>query len=67
MPFFSCLSFIIICHFLDGSKKTLHDIFAFNSFSSQIEHIYKKYKHKGKKNTKCEGPTNKSTKAPKYF
>ena len=27
--------------FLDGSKKTLHDIFAFNSNSPQIEHIYK--------------------------
>jgi hypothetical protein len=35
--------------FLDGSKKTLHDIFAFNSNSLQIEHIYKKYKHKEKK------------------
>jgi len=30
-------------------KKTLHDIFAFNSNSPQIEHIYKKYKHKEKK------------------
>jgi hypothetical protein len=30
-------------------KKTLHDIFAFNSNSPQIEHIYKKYKHKKKK------------------
>ena len=27
----------------------------------------KNTKIKGKKNTKCEGPTNKSTKAPKYF
>jgi len=36
--------------FLDGSKKkTLHVIFAFNSNSPQIEHIYKKYKHKEKK------------------
>ena len=48
-------------------KKTLHDIFAFNSNSPQIEHIYKKYKHKEKNKTKCEGPTNKSMKAPKYF
>jgi hypothetical protein len=31
-------------------KKKLHDIFAFNSNSPQIEHIYKKYKHKKKKN-----------------
>jgi hypothetical protein len=30
-------------------KKTLHDIFAFNSNSLQIEHMYKKYKHKEKK------------------
>jgi len=30
-------------------KKTLHNIFAFNSNSPQIEHIYKKYKHKEKK------------------
>jgi hypothetical protein len=45
--------------FLDGSKKkkkTLHNIFAFNSNSPQIEHIYKKYKHKEKNKTKCEGP-----------
>jgi len=36
--------------FLDGSKKKiLHNIFAFNSKSPQIEHIYKKYKHKEKK------------------
>ena len=49
-------------------KKTLHDIFAFNSNSPQIEHIYKKYKHKEKKNkTKCEGLTNKSTKASNIF
>jgi hypothetical protein len=47
-------------------KKKLHDIFAFNSNSPQIEHIYKKYKHK-KKKTKCEGLTNKSTKAPNIF
>ena len=46
---FSCLSFIIIFPFLDGSKKTLHDIFAFNNNSSKIEYIYKKYKHKEKK------------------
>jgi hypothetical protein len=31
-------------------KKTLHDIFAFNSNGPQIEHIAKKkYKHKEKK------------------
>ena len=48
-------------------KKTLHDIFAFNSNSPQIEHIYKKYKHKEKKKTKCEGLTNKSTKASNIF
>jgi hypothetical protein len=30
-------------------KKTLHDIFAFNSNNLHIEHIYKKYKHKEKK------------------
>jgi hypothetical protein len=30
-------------------KKTLHDVFAFNNNSPQIEHIYKKYKHKEKK------------------
>jgi len=48
-------------------KKTLHDIFAFNSNSPQIEHIYKKYKHKEKNKTKCMGPTNKSTKAPNIF
>jgi hypothetical protein len=30
-------------------KKILHDIFAFNSNSSQIQHIYKKNKHKEKK------------------
>jgi hypothetical protein len=48
-------------------KKTLHDIFAFNSYSPQIEHIYKKYKHKEKNKTKCEGPTNKSTKALNIF
>jgi hypothetical protein len=47
-------------------KKTLHDIFAFNSNSPKIEHIYKKYKHK-KKKTKCEGATNKSMKAPNIF
>ena len=27
----------------------MHDIFAFNSNSPQIEHIYKKYEHKAKK------------------
>jgi len=48
-------------------KKTLHDIFAFNSNSPQIEHIYKKYKHTKKNKTKCEGPTNKSTKALNIF
>ena len=31
---------------MEVKKKTLHDIFAFNSNSPQIEHIYKKYKHK---------------------
>jgi hypothetical protein len=46
-------------------KKTLHDIFAFNSNSPKIEHIYKKYKKK-KKKTKCEGATNKSMK-PQIF
>jgi len=35
--------------FLDGSKKTLHDILTFNSNSPQNDHIYKKYKHKEKK------------------
>jgi len=54
--------------FLDGSKKkTLHDIFTFNRNSPRIEHIYKNYKHKEKNKTKCEGPTNKSTKAPNIF
>jgi hypothetical protein len=53
---------------MEVKKKTLHVIFAFNSNSSQIEHIYKKYKHKEKKNkTKCEGATNKSMKAPNIF
>jgi len=52
---FLCHFFLFILYyylpFLDGSlkKKTLHDIFAFNSNSPQIEHIYKKYKHKEKK------------------
>ena len=48
-------------------KKILHDIFAFNSNSLHIEHIYKKYKHKEKNKIKCKGPTNKSTKAPNIF
>jgi hypothetical protein len=37
-------------------KKTLHHIFAFNNNSPQIEHTYKKYKHKEKKikqNARC--------------
>jgi hypothetical protein len=61
------------CHFtfllfLDGSKKTLHDILTFNNNSPQTNHIYKKYKPKEKKNkTKCEGPTNKPTKVPNIF
>jgi len=33
---------------MEVEKKTLHDIFAFNSNSLQIEHIYKKYKHEEK-------------------
>ena len=41
-------------------------MFAFNSNSLQIEHIYKKYKHKENK-TKYEELTNKSTKAPNIF
>jgi len=41
--------------FLDGSKKKLHDIFVFNSNNPQIEHIYKKYKHKEKKSNKVRG------------
>ena len=36
-------------------KKKLHDIFAFNSNSPQIEHIYKKYKHKKKKKQSARG------------
>jgi len=40
---------LLLFALLDGSKKTLHDIFAFNSNNPQIEHIYKKYKHKEKK------------------
>jgi hypothetical protein len=35
--------------FLDGSKKTLHDIFAFNHNSPQNEHIYKKIQTQRKK------------------
>jgi len=34
---------------MEVKKKTLHDMFAFNSNSLQIEHIYKKYKHIEKK------------------
>jgi len=47
----------------------LHNSFAFNSNGRQIEHITKtKCKEKKRKNkTKCEGPTNKSMKIPKYF
>ena len=33
---------------MEVKKKTLHVIFAFNSNSPQIEHIYKNYKHKKK-------------------
>jgi len=46
--------FILYCYlpFLDGNKKTLHDIFAFNNNNPQIERIYKKYKHKEKKSNK---------------
>ena len=36
-------------------KKKLYDKFAFNSNSLQIEHIYKKYKHKEKKKNKVRG------------
>jgi len=69
MPFFSCLSFIIICLFLDGrKKKTLHDIFAFNSNSPQIEHIYKKYKHKEKKiKQSAKGPQINQRRPPNIF
>jgi hypothetical protein len=49
-------------------KKTLYDIFAFNGNGPQIEHIVKENTSTKKKNKiKCEGPTNKSTKTPKYF
>jgi len=55
--------------FLNGSKKRKHCTrFAFNNNRPQIEHITKKNtKCKEKKKLKCEGPTNKSTKIPKYF
>jgi hypothetical protein len=52
---------------MEVKKKTLHDIFAFNSNSPQIEHIYKKYKHKEKNKTKCDRLTNISTKASNIF
>jgi hypothetical protein len=71
---FSVIFFLFILYyylpFLDGNKKkTLHDIFAFNNNRPQIEHItQKKIQNAKKKNkSKCEGPTNKSTKIPKYF
>jgi hypothetical protein len=49
MSFFFLFILYYYLAFLDGSKKkTLHVIFAFNSNSPQIEHIYKKYKHKKK-------------------
>jgi hypothetical protein len=48
-------------------KKLLHDILTFNSNSSQIEHIYKNIQIQRKNKTKCEGPTNKSTKTPNIF
>jgi hypothetical protein len=47
-------------------KKTLHDIFAFNSNSPQIEHIYKKYKHK-EKNKTLWGAHKWINEGPKYF
>jgi len=52
-----------------NKKKTLQNRFAFSSNNSQIEHIAKKkiQNTKEKKKTTCEGPTNKSTKIPKYF
>jgi hypothetical protein len=51
---FSMSFLLFILHyylpFLDGSKKkTLHDIFAFNSNNPQIEHIYKKIQTQSKK------------------
>jgi hypothetical protein len=35
--------------------KKITDIFVFNSNNPQIEHIYKKYKHKEKKSNKVRG------------
>jgi len=69
MPFFFLFILYYYLPFLDGNKKTLHYIFAFNNNSPHIEHIAKKkkYKHKEKNKTKCEGSTNKSMKTPKYF
>jgi hypothetical protein len=49
-------------------KKILHVIFVFNNKRSHIEHIAKKNTKREEKNkSKCEGPTNKSTKILKYF
>ena len=69
MPFFPCLSFIIICQFQIGKKKKpcttyLHLTIIVHRLSTQLK---KNTKCKEKNKSMCEGPTNKSTKIPKYF
>jgi len=67
MPFFFLFILYYYLPFLDGKKKALHNIFAFNSNSPQIEHIAKKNYKTQKEKSKCEEPTNKTMKILKYF
>jgi hypothetical protein len=70
---FYAIFFLFILHyylpfFRWKKKKTLHDIFAFNSNSPQIEHIYKKYKHKEKKiKQSAKGPQINQRRPPNIF
>ena len=69
MSFSFCLSFIIICPFQMEIKRhcmtDLHLTVIVNRLSTQLKKVQNAKKKK--KKSKCEGPTNKSTKIPKYF
>jgi len=67
MPFFFFFFPLSLLILLDGIKKTLYDIFAFNSNNSQIKHIAKKKIQTQRKKKKHEGLANKSMKISKYF
>jgi len=69
---FSMSFFLFILHyylsFLDGSKKKHCTIYLhLTVIIHRLSTSTKKYKHKEKNKTKCEGPTNKSTKALNIF